>query len=47
MKKNCFLLVGTLALLPVSLRAAEDWVRYNAVPNSSWVKVDGTSTIHD
>jgi len=50
MKKNCFLLVGTLALLPllpVSVRAAEDWVRYNAVPNSSRVKVDGTSTIHD
>src|SRR6266480_2146396 len=53
MKKNCFLHVGTLALLPllpllpVSSRAAEDWVRYNAVPNSSKVKVDGTSTLHD
>src|SRR5437660_3065678 len=47
MKKNCFLLVGTLALLPVSLRAAEDGVRYNAVPNSSKVKVDGTSTLHN
>ena len=45
-----FLYVATLALLPLlpfSLRAAQDWVRYNAVPNSSKVRVDGTSTIHD
>src|SRR5436190_3273118 len=50
MKKPRFLFVGALPLLPllpVSLRAAEDWVRYNAVPNSSKVKVDGTSTLHD
>ena len=50
MKRTRFVFVGTLALLPLlpfSLRAAGDWVRYNAVPNSSRVKVDGTSTLHD
>jgi len=50
MKRTRFVFVGTLALLPLlpfSLRAAGDWVRYNGVPNSSRVKVDGTSTLHD
>ena len=50
MKRTRFVIVGTLALLPLLpffLRAAGDWVRYNAVPNSSKVKVDGTSTLHD
>jgi len=38
---------GTLVLLALSTRAADDWVRYNAQPAGSKVKVEGTSTLHD
>lgn len=47
MKKSCVLLLGLLALLTVSGRAAENRVRYTAEPTGSQVKVEGTSTLHD
>jgi polyisoprenoid-binding protein YceI len=34
-------------LWSVSLRGADDWVRYTAQPGGGKVEVDGTSTIHD
>ena len=40
-------LLALLALLTPALRAAEGWVRYDALPGGSKVKLDGTSTIHD
>jgi hypothetical protein len=39
--------LALLALLTLSLRAAEKWVRYDALPGGGKVKVDGTSTVHD
>jgi len=47
MRKHPLLLGGTLVLLALSTRAADDWVRYNAQPAGSKVKVEGTSTLHD
>ena len=50
MKTKLFLLAGKLAplaLLTLPLCAAENWVRYAALPTDSKAKVDGTSTIHD
>jgi polyisoprenoid-binding protein YceI len=50
MKTRLFPLVGKLALpvlLALPLCAAENWVRYDALPSGSKAKVDGTSTIHD
>ncbi len=50
MKTNLFLLAGKLAplvLLTLPLCAAENRVRYDALPAGSKAKVDGTSTIHD
>ena len=43
-------LAGKLALpvlLALPLCAADNWVRYDALPTGSKAKVDGTSTIHD
>src|SRR6266516_2892815 len=47
--KLCFLVgkLGPLVLLTLPLCAAENWVRYDALPTGSKAKVDGTSTIHD
>src|SRR5438552_19115488 len=50
MKTRLFLLAGKLALpllLALPLCAAENWVRYEALPACSKAKLDGTSTIHD
>ena len=50
MKTNLFLLAGKLAplvLLTLPLCAAENWVRYDALPTGSKARLDGTSTIHD
>ena len=50
MKTKLFLVAGKLALpvlLTLPLCAAENWVRYDALPAGSKAKVDGTSTIHD
>ena len=50
MKTKHFLLAGKLAplvLLTLPLCAAENWVRYEALPTGSKTKVEGTSTIHD
>ena len=50
MKTRLFLLAGKLAplvVLTLPLCAAENWVRYDALPAGSKAKVDGTSTIHD
>jgi polyisoprenoid-binding protein YceI len=50
MKTKLFLLAAKLAplvLLTLPLCAAENWVRYDALPTGSKAKVDGTSTIHD
>src|SRR6266487_2920080 len=50
MKTKLFFLVGKLGplvLLTLPLCAAENWVRYDALPAGSKAKVDGTSTIHD
>jgi len=35
------------AVLALPLRAADTWVRYDALPGGSKVKLDGTSTVHD
>ena len=47
MRKHPLLLAATLVLLALPTRAADDWVRYNAQPGGSKVKVEGTSTLHD
>jgi polyisoprenoid-binding protein YceI len=50
MKTRLLPLAGKLALpvlLALPLCAAENWVRYDALPSGSKAKVDGTSTIHD
>ena len=50
MTTKLFLLAAKLAplvLLTLPLCAAENWVRYDALPTGSKAKVDGTSTIHD
>src|SRR6266576_3384190 len=50
MKTRLFLRAGKLALpvlLALPLCAAENWVRYDALPAGSKAKLDGTSTIHD
>ena len=50
MTTKLFLLAGKLAplvVLTLPLCAAENWVRYDALPAGSKAKVDGTSTIHD
>ena len=50
MTTKLFLLVGKLGplvLLTLPLCAAENWVRYDALPTGSKAKVEGTSTIHD
>ena len=50
MKTKLLLLAYKLAplvALTLPLYAAENWVRYDALPTGSKAKVDGTSTIHD
>ena len=50
MKTKLLLLAYKLAplvVLTLPLYAAENWVRYDALPTGSKVKLDGTSTIHD
>ena len=50
MKTKRSRLAGLLAwtlLLALPLCAADNWVRYDALPGGSKVKLDGTSTIHD
>src|SRR5438034_11369035 len=50
MKTKLSLIAGKLALpilLALPLSAAENWVRYDALPTGSKAKLDGTSTIHD
>jgi len=39
--------LALLVLLTLPLCAAENWVRYDALPTGSKLKLDGTSTIHD
>ena len=39
--------LALLLLLALPLCAAENWVRYDALPTGSKAKLDGTSTIHD
>ena len=50
MTTRLFRLAGKFALpvlLTLPLCAAENWVRFDALPTGSKAKVDGTSTIHD
>ena len=50
MKTKLFQRAGALALpwlLALPLCAAENWVRYDALPGGSKAKLDGTSTAHD
>jgi len=50
MKTSRFFIASKLALslsIALPLHAAENWVRYDAQPTGSMVKVDGTSTVHD
>jgi len=50
MKTKLFRMAGRLALpvlLALPLCAAENWIRYDALPTGSKAKLDGTSTIHD
>ena len=50
MRTKLLLMAGRLALpvlLTLPLCAAENWVRYDALPTGSKARLDGTSTIHD
>ncbi len=50
MKTRILRRAGRIALpvlLTLPLCAAENWVRYDALPTGSKAKVDGTSTVHD
>src|SRR6185436_3020073 len=40
-------LFAALLLTALSLPAADNWVKYQAQPAGSKIKIDGTSTIHD